>query len=263
MQKQSRCDVEALFRTSEVGWFRARTYHEHGIISRYVRNRIVLPTARILDFGCGGMPLAAASFALRYPDAEVVGTDVELPDHARVSEILQREVGLGPPRNLLLHHLKPSTLPASLGQFELIYAWSVFEHIPASEIRACFALIRERLSPSGVFFFQIGGLYHSQFGSHLGLYLGKSWKHLELSLSEIYERIQASDVPVQRKEREWRQFLELNRLTSRDFLSEAASAGLKLSWKDEICEGDPPPKLLNAFAREALTTSEIRAIFTR
>ncbi|WP_225026834.1 class I SAM-dependent methyltransferase [Xinfangfangia pollutisoli] len=255
--------VTEVFRNSRTGWFRSRAYHEHGVMVPMLRRHVRLETARILDFGCGGLPIASGSFALRYPRAEVVGTDIERPDRDRMEAAFLAQAGMTPPRNLRLEQLAPSTLPAHLGQFDAIYAWSVFEHIPQSEIVTCFRLIRERLAETGVFYFQIGGLYHSYIGSHLGNYLPKGWGHLEHALSEIHDIVFSSAQPEVKKTREWQQFLELNRLGADDFFEAAAEAGLTLLWREDFEDGDPPARLLRNYTAKALRTHEIRGLFKR
>jgi cyclopropane fatty-acyl-phospholipid synthase-like methyltransferase len=253
-------DVESRFRESKTGWFRSRTYHEHGVIRATVQPHVPLDDADILDFGCGAMPLAAASFALRYPKSRVQGTDIVAVDVAHLRDILDREAGLPLPPNLRLHALPTGALPSSLGQFDLIYAWSVFEHISEREIVNCFATVRDRLRPNGVFFFQIAPLYHSSKGSHLSRYASEPWHHLRHSIHDLRRMVFASNASQASKDREWQQFVELNRLTVDDFFDAAERAGLVRLWQQARfhCNDSGLRKCRDQPARHpAETTSEV------
>lgn len=253
-------DVDARFKSSQTKWFRSRTYHEHAIIRRETRAHVNLEDARILDFGCGSLPIASASIALRYPMSEVVATDI-LPISLDVTaEHMRREAGYELPNNFFATSTEPSSLPESLGQFDLIYAWSVFEHIiPTTEIPVCFSAIRERLKPGGVFFFQIGGLYFSHDGSHLRS-LNEPWVHLLYPLNILHQMVMAGPRVNSSKDAEWQQFFELNRLTCDDFMDMAEASGFHIVKQDRIEVGNPPENLTRIYGREVLTTNEIRAI---
>lgn len=256
-------DLETIFKSAKAGWFRARTLHEHGVIARSVRPLLKLDNIRILDFGCGEVPLAAASFALRYPKSQVYGTDIVQPSWQRVNDALRTEASLSSPDNLVLRATPPSTLPPDIGPFDLIYSWSVFEHIPAAAIRDCFSLVRKKLHKDGLFYFQIGGLYFSPDGPHLSQYLKRPWDHLTLSISELHELVlgDTSRSPHSNQSA-WRQFVELNRLTSDDFVAAAKEAGLTLVWSETLNDArEPPEALLKVYHHNALKTMEIRALF--
>jgi cyclopropane fatty-acyl-phospholipid synthase-like methyltransferase len=222
-----------------------------------------IANADILDFGCGALPVASASFALRYPQSRVCGTDIVNIDTTLLSRTLVEETGLAIPPNLEIYTTPPNSLPSHLGLFDLVYSWSVFEHIPSNNIEHCFSLIRERLKSSGVFFFQIGGLYFSHNGSHLSNYSNEPWHHLMYSISELQEKVFNSTYPQAKKEREWQQFKELNRLAAASFIAAAERAGLLTLWQKIEHVGNPPPSLLQVYSAEALTAYEIRALFKR
>jgi SAM-dependent methyltransferase len=256
--------IDDIFRNSAAPWFRARTWHEYASIRQVVAPHVDLETATILDFGCGNLPVAAASVALRHPRALVHGTDITHIDRDRLQGVLKQEAGLDVPDNLRLHTVPPNCLPEHLREVDLIYSWSVFEHIPAADITRNFSLIRERLAPDGLFLFQNGGLYFHTDGSHLKhLFPDQPWHHLLHSIAELREMVMASPRPEASKRGSWRQFIELNRLTADDFMDAASDAGLVLMWQERQREGDPPARLLRSYSAEALTTAAIRALFRR
>lgn len=256
-------DIDQLFKNSEKAWFRARTLHEYSVVRSHVLPYVNLETARVLDFGCAALPFAAASFALRHTSAVVYGTDVVAIDKAGLQSVLREEVSLELPTNLHLETSAPSTLPDQLRNLDLIYSWSVFEHIRADQLVDCFALLGERLSASGVFFLQIDPLYYSSGGSHLSAYFpNEPWHHLTHDLNELQELVLGSTLPAASNSRHWQQFIELNRLTADDFFDAASDAGLQLVWRDQYKRGRTPSEfLLRAHTEDALLTTEIRAIY--
>jgi hypothetical protein len=246
-------DWSERFRASKTPWFRGRTYHEYSVMRSSLKSLINFDNARILDFGCGERPVAAASIAIRHPQAEVIGYDIVSPDFTGLDKVLMEEVGQERPANL--HIGEPS------GRFDLVYSWSVFEHIAVPELRSCFTRIRDWLADDGVFFFQIAPLYHSPDGSHLNaLSQSEPWYHLSHSIEETRIAVFKGRSAA----RLWQQFLELNRLTAHDFKDIAVSCGLRVMSELLLAvEIAPPVPLLRTYTREALTTSEVRIVFRK
>lgn len=230
-------------KASKTPWFRARTWHEYSSIRPLVAPYVDLDTATVLDFGCGDLPIAAVSMALRHPGATVHGTDIAHIDLVRLQTVLHRESGMDIPSNVHLETVSPNSLPEHLRNLDLVYSWSVFEHIPAADSTRNFAAIRERLSPSGIFLFQNGGLYFHTDGSHLKhLFPDEPWHHLTHSLAELQEKVFASPRSEAANRGNWQQFIELNRLTADDFMDAASDAGLSVIWQDRRQEGEPPTR---------------------
>lgn len=216
-------------------------------------------TSRILDFGCG-QGIAAASFALRHPGASVYAVDVAPPDVSILETQLESQLGVGIPENLNFISNLDEILEREM-RFDLIYSWSVFEHVRASELEGLFKKIKSCLSVDGRFFMQINPLYFSPRGSHLYRYFSSPWHHLTLSIDELRDVLFAAD-NEKRRDREWRQFIELNRLTATDILGRASASGLKLTRK-ELSKTDkiPPPRLARVYSQDALLTEEVIALF--
>lgn len=255
-------EIDAIFKSSTPPWFHARTWHEYSTIRPLVAPYVDLDTATVLDFGCGDLPIAAVSVALRHPGATVHGTDIAHIDPVRLQTVLHQHSGLDVPGNVHLQVVLPNSLPEHLRDLDLIYSWSVFEHIPASDVTRNFSVIRERLAPEGLFLFQNGGLYFHTDGSHLKhLFPDEPWHHLVYSLAELQQKVFASPRPEASNRGNWQQFIELNRLTADDFMDAASDAGLKVIWQDRRQQGDPPAHLLRSYTEDALKTAEIRALF--
>lgn len=246
-------------------WFKARACHEYAVVRVAVQEYVTFDQATILDFGCGELPVAAASFALRHPGAHVIGTDVASVDAERFRQSLEREAGLPIPLNLHIHTVDPSTLPDGVENLDLVYSWSVFEHIAASELVTCFRLIKDRLARDGVFFFQISPLYHSPFGSHLKRYFpSEPWHHLRLSTEEVRARVHGDAYPEVSNVRAWQQFIELNRRSADDFMDAASDAGLELAWQRRGRTSELAADwLTRTYTADTLHTEELRALFKR
>ena len=250
--------VPLAFDTATDPGFKARSISEYDRVKAWTK-RIDLDKARILDFGCG-LGIAAASFALRHPGVSVTGLDIEPIDEAQLKQTYRRQLGCDLPRNLNFQTVAPGQFVDS-SRFDLIYAWSVFEHVRDELMVDLFHNLKERLSPGGLLFIQVDPLYFSPRGSHLYNYFKSPWHHLVLSLDALREGVLA-DKPSLKEQREWTQFLELNRLTAQDIVGRAVAAGLKLvKMQTFTTDIDPPPRLARVYDRDVLTTREVMAVF--
>jgi cyclopropane fatty-acyl-phospholipid synthase-like methyltransferase len=236
--------------------FRVRTVSEYRRVRHVLGQEIDFDSARILDFGCG-QGFAAASFALRHPKAEVIGFDVSEVDQKLLQDRLQSQLGTSMPANLSF--VSGASCPwQDLPKFELVYSWSVFEHIRETLVEKIFAEIKAQLSDRGKMFLQIDPLYFSPKGSHLYKYFSSPWHHLMLSLDQLMETVFKPGGNEVRQQREWQQFVELNRLTATDFLGRARSAGFKPGRTAlRRTQTQPPQRLLRIYSEEALLNEEL------
>ena len=124
------------------------------------------------------------------------------------------------------------------------------------------SLIRQRMKPGGIFVLQIDPLYFSPRGSHLYGHLPEPWVHLLQQTSVLYEDVLRSAAGQQEKEREWTQFLELNRTTADEQIAFAVSSGFELIEQKRVhTQLVPPERLLACYSRDVLTTSYLEAAF--
>ena len=124
-----------------------------------------------------------------------------------------------------------------------------------------FRNLKGRLAKNGLLFVQVNPLYFSPRGSHLYNYFKSPWHHLILSLDALREGV-LSEQPTEREQREWAQFLELNRLTGRDIIGRATDAGLKLLREQHFTTDLlPPPRLTRIYDKDALVANEFIALF--
>lgn len=236
--------------------------HEYGIIRRLTGNRLSLEMGRVLDFGCGE-GIAAASFALRHPTATVFGVDIAPPDLGNLGAKFAEQIGLDIPHNLFLLFSEPGTLPAEIHDMDLIFAWSVFEHVSFSQLAETMRLLKGRLRTGGLLVLQINPLYFSPKGSHLYRYDPTPWTHLLNEPDTLRAMVMNSRWPETTKVREWAQFETLNRVTADDIRDAALVAGLSVAFEERLPVTEvPPPRLTFAYNRDALVTQEIRLLLT-
>ncbi|CCD91737.1 conserved hypothetical protein [Bradyrhizobium sp. ORS 375] len=253
-------NLEKMFEAANDAGFKGRAISEYKRIRGWVGDRINLDTARVLDFGCG-QGIAAASFALRHPKAQVTGFDIEPVNQQQLANIYRAQSGLSLPPNISFTSAHPGEVPPGEQPFDLIYAWSVFEHVREDVMIDLFSSLKKRLAPNGLLFVQVNPLYFSPQGSHLYKYFKSPWHHLILSLDELREGVLSAEFQPT-ETREWRQFLELNRLTAQDIIGRAGAAGLK-RLRDQFFQTDqiPPPRLARVYNPDVLRTTEFMALF--
>jgi len=253
--------LDAAFAAAPDAGFRGRVLSEYRTIRHWVKDRIDWDSAKILDFGCGA-GIAAASIALRHPQAQVAGFDILPIDVGGLAQSLDRQAGQTLPSNLNFISTF-SEQDAGEPGYDLIYSWSVFEHIRQSQIVPVCRFIRSSLKENGVFFMQIDPLYFSPRGSHLYRFFKEPWHHLSLSIDELRE---GTCAPAQAEigAREWQQFVELNRLTGGQIIEHAKAGGLQLLRAQFFStELEPPPALLDIYQRDTLTTVGLYALFSQ
>lgn len=251
--------IETLLANAPDPGFKGRANYEYNTIKGWVGKRIDLERAKVLDFGCG-QGIAATSFALRHPQAKVQGLDIEPVKQGELKAIYRKQIGRDLPPNVAFVEAAPGQLPVGK-DLDLIFAWSVFEHVREDLMTELFRSLKSRLAKNGLLFVQVNPLYFSPRGSHLYNYFKSPWHHLILSLESLREGV-LSDQPNEREQREWTQFLDLNRLTARDIIGRATDAGLKLvreqHFKTDLA---PPPRLTRIYDKDVLTTNEFIALF--
>jgi len=251
--------LDAAFAAAPDAGFRGRVLSEYRTIKHWVKDRIDWDSAKILDFGCGG-GIAAASIALRHPQAQVAGFDILSVDVDELAHLFDRQAGQALPPNLSFLSAFSEDDAGDAG-YDLVYSWSVFEHIRASQIAPVCRAIKSSLKPDGLFFMQIDPLYFSPRGSHLYRFFKEPWHHLSLSVSELREGARAP-ANGELGTREWQQFIELNRLTGRQIIDHAQQGGLRLI-RHQFFSTDlkPPSPLLDIYSADVLTTVGLYALF--
>jgi SAM-dependent methyltransferase len=101
-----------------------------------------LEDGRILDFGCGYGRIIRLMYHFTEPH-NIHGVDPYQP-----SIDLCRECGL--PGNFHLSDYLPASLPFSVGDFDLIYAFSVYTHLSMRATRQTLSVLRRYISDRGL-----------------------------------------------------------------------------------------------------------------
>ena len=233
--------------------FRARATSEYRRIFGWVRDLIDLNSATILDFGCG-QGIAAASFALRHPNSRILAHDIAPISTTALSKVLRQQIDEDLPENI--EFIQPTLLQP--GTVDLIYAWSVFEHVSREDIVATLRLLSGLLSQSGVMFIHCEPLYFSPAGSHLYKYFDAPWHHLLTSIETLRNTV-ISEQAKEREAREWQQFIALNRVTSHDIERYINEANLTIMRRQLFAtEALPPDELRHVYNDAALSTTGVQ-----
>jgi cyclopropane fatty-acyl-phospholipid synthase-like methyltransferase len=237
--------------------FRAKFLTVADVIADWARDHGGLAGRDVLDFGCGDATIALGVL-LRHGAARVVGVDT----HAVLDEALpnaRAQLGLQAlPDNLQLVRIAPSAPLEPLGSFDVIYSWSVFEHVGQDLIGECFAKLKRALRPSGIMFLQTTPLYYSAEGSHLKPWVPEPWAHLTMQQDRFYDALRkAADSQEQAAQLQY-VYETLNRQTAPQLLRAARRAGFEIVREYRTHESPPvPPELLEIYTAEALTTDQL------
>ena len=219
---------------------------------------------RILDFGCGHGETAAAIALTRAP-GRVVGVDIN-DEHKNLLEELRVHLALDAlPDTLTFERIEPGAMPSETG-FDLIYSWSVFEHIDQMLFDEVVQKLRNTLADPGFLFVQIAPLFYSAEGSHFARYGMAEWEHLTLQVDEMRRRLySAPGISAETKRMDWSCFETLNKLTAEGMIEAVTRNGFELVQKQFMVEQEieAPAKLLRIFHRDVLMTNQVVAFFKK
>ena len=229
----------------------------------------------ILEFGCGEGTMALG-IALRKNARRVVG--VEISDvHRQCLSLAQKQFGLQSlPENLELCQIAPGQPLARLGLFDIVYSWSVFEHVSQELLVEALASIWAILKPGGLFFLQISPLYYSANGSHLGPWISEPWAHLFMQQDMLHERLISApttppdvrsewsvyipqDAPTTLERAVlWNAYLTLNKLTAGQLCRLVLQVGFTIirDYRTKDVH-DVPTYLKEVYNEESLLTQQI------
>lgn len=188
------------------------------IIGEWVAEHGGLSGKDILDFGCGEAT-TAIGVALRHPTSRVVGVDI-VSDIERCGPLAQQQLRLAElPDNLSLYRIAPGEISVGLSSFDVIYSWSVFEHIDQRLLPAILRQLRNLLKPGGVIFIQIAPLYFSAEGAHLMQWIPERWGHLTNQDSVYRGKLRAACGDDGTFDGLWSMYSTLNRITAMQLLT--------------------------------------------
>jgi 2-polyprenyl-3-methyl-5-hydroxy-6-metoxy-1,4-benzoquinol methylase len=256
--------------------FRSRFLIEYRSVSEWVAKHLDLSNASVLDFGCG-QGIAALRFALQHSQTQVHGIDVR-EGFNELQKQSRNQLGLEElPGNLHFATSVSDELPYDSEQFDLVYAWSVFEHVDLSKIDGVISELKRILKPSGLLFVQVEPLFFSARGAHLEPLLTEPWVHLRNSQEELKKMLFAATMefgeknPAREKTRlknmqeyQWEQYKNLNRITGDQLIEVFSTIGLEVVREHRTREKiAPPEQLLKTHSEEVLTNNQILILFRK
>jgi len=209
----------------------------------------------ILDFGCGDGTIALG-IALHHNPHRITGIDT----HDVMNLVLpqaRQQIGRDQlPDNLKLVRVVEDASLEALGTFDLIYSWSVFEHVRQDLITGCFAKMRRALRTGGLMFLQTTPLYYSSEGSHMKPWVPQPWAHLMMQHDLFRYAFRAA--ANERADELQSVYETLNRQTASQLLSAARDAGFDIireyRTKDAV---EPPAELLEIYNEDIVTTNQL------
>jgi len=211
----------------------------------------------ILDFGCGEAT-TAIGLALKYEPKRVVGVEIQ----SNIQECLplaKEQIGIGRlPERLELKQISPGDSLDDGTKYDLIYSWSVFEHVEQSLIPRALESLRQVIKPNGILFIQIAPLYYSAEGSHMMPWVRVPWGHLIYQHDIFYHNLARVVGDGEELRSLWSTYRTLNKLTAPQLVDAVKAAGFEIvrdyRTKDEY---DIPSSLRAIFQEDVLTTNQI------
>ena len=235
--------------------FRDKFIKLPNIIEEWISDFGGLAGKRVLDFGCGE-GITALGIATTKSPSLVIGVDINRESDECVS-LARRHLTLeNLPSNLYFEEITRGQI-SSYEEFDLVYSWSVFEHIEQDLFDSVIQGLRSKLKPRGHLFIQIQPLYFSPTGSHLWALGYEKWEHLTKQTdyihAELFKKLDqkaAADL--------WSTFITLNKITSPTLKEKVCAQGFKLVKEYETkSEIRPTSELLHVYSESALVTDQV------
>jgi SAM-dependent methyltransferase len=228
----------------------------------------------ILEFGCGD-GIMGLGMSLQLEPARVIGVEIT-PDFQGLAAEASRQIGLSHlPSNLELHLVDPNERLAGKFEADVVFSWSVFEHVSQEYLDDVVADLHGCLRPGGHAFIQIAPLYYSANGGHLYGLVDEPWGHLRRQSNWLQSMVLNARPPLghhepggaefrKRKESVWSCYLTLNRITADDLLELFQRHDFELlrEYRSQ-CEALPPASLLRVYNERVLRTEQIVGLFRK
>jgi SAM-dependent methyltransferase len=230
-------------------------------IANWVEPYVGLKGRRILDFGCGEATTALGITLLHQPEL-MVGVDVH-PQFERCESLARKFKGIERlPDNMKFELVERGNI-SSYDDFDIVYAWSVFEHVDQKLFDGIIRSLHEKLRDGGLLFIQIAPLYYSAEGAHLWDLGWTRWEHLTMQIDHVYDALY-KNLSKPHADRHWFMFSTLNRITAPKLIADVARQGFKIlrQYTSEH-QAVPPDDLLSVYKREVLVTEQVVVLFRK
>jgi SAM-dependent methyltransferase len=160
-----------------VEWFREHFEDAADTVISFLGDaEIDLAGKQVADIGCGD-GVIDLGVALKGSPERLVGYDIR-PTNSKALLRAAEAAGVSTelPACLSFETSAPEHIPAPDASFDIVYSWSVFEHV--SNPVALLHEIRRVLKDDGCLFLQLWPFYHSEHGGHLWIQYDDPFPHL-------------------------------------------------------------------------------------
>ncbi len=254
-------------------WFRAHFCYAADVVQHWLGGVLDLPTARLLNFGCGD-GITDLALVLRHGATAIHGVDIRR-EYTKLPRIAHEQLGMRRiPAALTFETIESGARLADRhAGVDGLVSWSTFEHVQRDQLLPILQDLHACLRPGGVFFLQIEPLFHSPFGSHLRRYDEVPWHHLLVPEEALWKTIEAHQGPINGEEVDFgfadfgvegykrfvfREYQQLNRLTADELVHLACQAGFVVERQERrSVDMEPPPTLLERYSNAVLRNNEI------
>ena len=254
-------------------WFRAHFDYAADVVQHWVGGVLDLPTARLLNFGCGD-GITDLALMLRHGATAIHGADIRR-EYAKLPRIAREQLGMSRiPAGMTFETIQPGApLAGRQPLVDGIMSWSTFEHVQRDQLAPIFSDLYACLRPGGYFFIQIEPLFYSPFGSHLRRYIETPWQHLLVSEDDLWRAIEQHKGPMAAdevafgfadfgvdgyKKFVFNEYRALNLLTADELVEITTSAGFKLVRQERrSVDMEIPQALRGKYPDELLLNNEI------
>lgn len=260
-------------------WFRAHFEYAADVVNHWVGGVLDLPTARLLNFGCGD-GITDLALVLRHGATAIHGVDIR-QEYAKLPRIAREQLGMQRlPAALSFETIRSG---ASLAQrhagMDGIMSWSTFEHVQREQLTPILRDLYACLRPGGYFFIQIEPLFYSPFGSHLRRYDDVPWHHLLASEEELWKIIEAHEGPIDAAEVDFgfadfgvdgykkfvfNEYRALNRLTADELVEATTDVGFHVVRQERRhLDMEVPQSLRDRYPQDWLLNNEIFLLLSK
>jgi SAM-dependent methyltransferase len=253
-------ETEAPTEHDQSRWFEEH-YHSAAqqIIDFITSDGITLEGATIADVGSGD-GIIDVGVVLSARPAKLVGFDIRPTDAEALRRAMQAaeiEEELPDANRLAFVQSDVATIPAPNDTFDVVFSWSVFEHVERPI--AMFHEIHRILKPSGVLFLQLWPFYGSQHGGHLWQSIDEPFAHLDRSPFQVEKDLQGKRGTDQSRSAD-DEFRSLNRITVDALQHAMLAARLRISKVELIAEPVHIPPSLAHLPLTDLAVSGIKLL---
>lgn len=220
-----------------------------------------LTGARVLDVGCGD-GFIDIGLLRKFQPTKVMGVDLVPTDVDELQKLYVANFNEELPKNLTFGTCTPTTIPLPDESFDVVFSWSVFEHV--TDPVAVFNEMHRLLRPGGFMFLQIWPLYRSQRGSHLWNWYPDGWEHMTRSHDELRDEIRLTlQNEPELLEATSIDFDSLNCITVDELQSALSSAGFKIRRVSFQADTIDVPESLLRYRLSDLAISGVKLLATR